>query len=324
MSLLPEQIPAVRPGNRLRVSAEVQVSTTCTVQSPRCVGNPYDFTPRVTARLLLTNGPDVTGGNHAYPLDNRRMVQCRQRRPNRNHHCTLVFDWSATRLTNDLDLPGRPREFYVNLVMDASNRRSKPGDFVVVGGDRPDGTIAQDKGRVNAVLIRHWSTSKPLRYSSATPTATQLPLGQKVDPSARVTYSVPLPDLRAGDKLTASADQLTDIAGLGYPVFLSSELVLADAPDATIPGPVSREVSSYRGRLDEANGFNCTQGLSAYTTPCVTRKVGVIHIRRDPPPGTNLYINLVSRGKALLNTPDPADFATVLPEGHLTVVRYPR
>ena len=35
------------------------------------------------------------------------------------------------------------------------------------------------------------------------------------------------------------------------------------------------------GRITESNGFNCAQGPSAYRTPCLTRKAGLLEIVRD-------------------------------------------
>jgi hypothetical protein len=48
------RLPKLRPGDRLRVTAEVEVTTDCETANPACVGSPYGYAPIVTATLLLT------------------------------------------------------------------------------------------------------------------------------------------------------------------------------------------------------------------------------------------------------------------------------
>ena len=318
MSLTPAEIPAMRAGDRLKLSAEVQFSTTCVEPSPHCVGRHYDFNPHVGARLEMAGGRRATSGPRTMPLTHRKAISCRQRRPNRNHHCMIVFSWSKTRLSKDQQLPCKPRKCFVNLVMDASHPNARHGDVVVLGGDRPNGSVEQDKGRLNLVVVNQGATAEVTHDSAFFSVASLLPLTEPA--GRRVVYSTELADLRKGDRLTAAASQVADIAGLGYPAFLSSELVLAESPTATEPGSLARSVASLHGRLDEANGFNCTQGASAYETPCETRKVGVARIRENP--RAPLYVNLVSRAKPLLAVPGPYDAAGIMPGGRLTVVRY--
>jgi hypothetical protein len=319
MSLTPRDLPAIRAGDRLKVSAEVQFSTTCSDPSPHCVGRHYDFDPRVGARLELADGGHVTGGRGAQWLTDRSTVRCRQRRPNRNHHCVIVFTWSRTRFTNDQPLPCDPRQCFINLVMDAANRKARPHQVVVLGGDRPDGSVEQDKGRLNAVLVHRHASANVMRSRTDNRRTGILPLDAG-SPGREVVYSAELDGLRKGDKLVVGASQVADIGALTYPAFLSSNLVLAESPSATEPGSLARSVASLHGLLDEANGFNCTQGISAYTTPCQTVKVGVARIRQNP--RAPLYVSLVSRAKALLTAPSPGDVAGIIPGGHLTVVRY--
>ena len=46
MSLGPDRLQVIQAGDRLRASAEVQVSTTCLDPGPRCIGRNYDINPR--------------------------------------------------------------------------------------------------------------------------------------------------------------------------------------------------------------------------------------------------------------------------------------
>ena len=75
------------------------------------------------------------------------------------------------------------------------------------------------------------------------------------------------------------------------------------------------------GHITAANGFNCTQGPSAYQTPCVAPKSGATWIMRQPRPGP-YYVNLVSRSKPKHVAGQPGDVARVLPGGFLDVTRY--
>jgi hypothetical protein len=76
----------------------------------------------------------------------------------------------------------------------------------------------------------------------------------------RVVYSVKLPRLRAGSVVTASARQLTSIAGLPYIVFIGSRLILTTDPDARTSRGIARRLPAP----SEHNGFDCTHGPSAY------------------------------------------------------------
>ena len=98
MSLGPRRLPRLRRGDELKLSAEVQVTTTCVTAGPRCVGRPYGFTPDVDARIVLAGREGAAEGHGVAPLSSRQSVRCHQPRPNRNHHCVLVFRNAATRL----------------------------------------------------------------------------------------------------------------------------------------------------------------------------------------------------------------------------------
>lgn len=326
MSLSPGRLPALRRGDRLRVSAEVQVSTTCVDNSARCVGRPYGFSPNVGARLVLARGAAATGGGAAEALSGRSTLQCSQRRPNRNHHCVLVFGGVEKRIRNLGRLPCRPGDCHVNLVVDAHDRQARSGNLLEIGADRPNGEVIGDKGRVDAVLFR--SGPKPESHTSRTRDRVHasIPIGSERSGGDRVVYSVRLPHLRRNDVLVAEARQTTSIGALPYSAFISSQLTLTEGREKPNPGRFAREVSHLGGQATETNGFNCTQGASAFRTPCVTRKAGVLAMRRDAvtPDGRDrpLYLNLTCRSIPKLATARPGDSASVL-SGYLRVTRYP-
>jgi hypothetical protein len=89
MSLPPEELPDFEANDRLLVNAEVQPSTTCVVPGSRCLGTRYRINPFIRARLVLADSAEPTA--NAIELAPSELVHCTQRRPNRNHHCPLVF-----------------------------------------------------------------------------------------------------------------------------------------------------------------------------------------------------------------------------------------
>jgi len=75
----------------------------------------------------------------------------------------------------------------------------------------------------------------------------------------------------------------------------------------------------------EANGFNCTHGASAYSSPCRTTKAGAVRIRHTIAQNGHsipLYLNVVCAGKAKRAQPQPNDAMHVLSDGALVVRRY--
>ena len=137
-----------------------------------------------------------------------------------------------------------------------------------------------------------------------------------------------MPRLERGDVLRVKARQRTAIAQLPYNAYVGSEVILAGSPGATRPGRVAERAApeALRGRITESNGFNCTHGRSAYRTPCLTRKAGLVEIVRDavdrhgrPKP---LFVNLVSHVFPKLAHAQPGDRARVRSSGGLEVTRF--
>src|SRR5262245_52154183 len=159
MSLGPSDLPALESGDMLEVLAEVQVTTTCVDRTERCIGRPYSFSPYASAKLVLAAGKGVTGGRGAVSLARPKSVHCGQRRPHRNHHCVLTFQHARKRVLNPTTLPCPADGCFVNLVVSAYNPEAVPGNVMVIGADRPDGSILQDKGRLSVVLSKQDSAA---------------------------------------------------------------------------------------------------------------------------------------------------------------------
>jgi hypothetical protein len=324
MSISSPRVPSLRRGDLLKPTAEVQVSTTCVDPGSRCVGRPYTFSPTVTGRVVLATSPHVTGGRDAVPVTSRRSVECHQLRPNRNHHCTLTFGPGHYRVGRVSSLPCPANGCHLNLVLSAHSPAARRGDVVVLGADQPDGTVKQNKGRLNLVLLGpDLPPAAAVHRSSDVRQTESLPLAQ--DHNRRVAYSVRLEDLQRGDRLAAVGDERVTLDGLPYNAFFGSELILGSSPKATKPGALGRRIGSAHGWLDAENGFNCTHGASGYESPCDVHKLGVIRIRRPPVVNGHhipMYVNLVTRAKPLLAPAGAAGHAGIRDGGYLKVTRY--
>jgi hypothetical protein len=323
MSLGPRALRPLRRGEQLRLNGEVQVTLTCVRKGlPRCIGRTYSYSPRVEARLVLGATRRATRGRAAIPLSTWGGLTCSAHLPNRNHHCVLVFPRITANIGAAAGLPCQPARCHVNLVVAAHNHDARHGDRLIIGTDRPNGTVEQDKGRLNAIEIPPGRSPAVTRFRATRRRTRTMPV--KEDGGRRVVYSVRVPGLRRGDVLAVEARQRTDISHLPYAAYVSDEVVLAARPRATRPPKPS--VTPEQGYITEANGFNCTQGPSQYRTPCVSTKAGAISIRRTSRGRHGrlrpLYVNLVSRSKPKHTQEVPGDVAKLLHGGFLSVVRY--
>jgi hypothetical protein len=325
MSLGPDKLKRIEVGDRMRVSGEVQVSTTCVERGTRCVGRRYDFNPVVSARIVLSPTPEPVGAS--IPLSESRSVRCKQRRPNRNHHCTLVFPNLETQVTDLAALPCSSPECYVNLIVGASHSKAKRGSRVVVGADRPDGGVAQDKGRLNVVQARN-RVAAPTVQSSSEVLNTSLPLTEGKKVKRRVVHSVPIEAPRKSEVLAFDGSYSATIDQLPFNVFVSTRVIVGETPTSTEPTGLAKSGVQFRGDATEANGFNCTQGRSGYQSPCTTQKAGAVRITQDaidPATGqpATLYLNMVGSAKPLLAEKVKGSPQAILgPTTGLSVVRY--
>jgi hypothetical protein len=325
MSLGPEELGLIANADRLWASGEVQVSTTCVMKEPRCIGRRYDFNPWITARIVLAASPDPTAPG--IPLSGEVTVHCKQRRPNRNHHCTLVLPNLETTVVDTASLPCPPTACYANLVLGAWAKKAQRGNRVVVGGDLPDGGVIQDKGRLN-VVIGPPGAERPTESTSTAVVNASVPVSENQRETRRVIHSVEIAGAGAGDVLAFDTAYLAGIEHLFFNTFIGSRVILTDSPTSTKPSRLAKEIVQFEAKATETNGFNCTQGSSGYRTPCTVAKAGAIGINRDavdrrgqPMP---LYLNLVSAVAPKLSVDvKPDDFITASPVTGLRVLRFP-
>jgi hypothetical protein len=216
----------------------------------------------------------------------------------------------------------------VNLIVGAINKKAKKGNVVVLGADRPDGSVAQDKGRLNLVQA-HAAVPAPAVSSSEALVNTELPLTISDSEKRRVVYSVPIEAPQKGEVLAFDASFLTGISALRFNTFISSRVITAETPTDTKSTGLAKNAVPLKGQATESNGFNCTLGASGYANPCTTVKAGAVEFSRDVVDKTTgvpatLYVNVLAGAKPLLaEKVDESDRVSLgsLPGG-LTVSRY--
>jgi hypothetical protein len=200
----------------------------------------------------------------------------------------------------------------LNLVATAHHPNADNGDRIMLGGNRPDGSIPQDRGRLNMTHIP--KGSKPAARRRTSSALRRDAVATNLRP--RSVLSLPLRNLGEGDGLEVSAALRTSISHLPYSVRTTAHLILASSPGAIEPDRRARRVGFLGGEIDESNGFNCALPEGG----CTTRKVGVMKIRRDP--GRTMYANLVLMLGPKRAEAGSADAAR-LRSGRLDVIRYP-
>ncbi len=204
------------------------------------------------------------------------------------------------------------RRCRLNLVVTAHHRRAGGGDRILVGGNRPDGSIPQDRGRLNLTHIRGGSSPRTIERSVRRLRRPSAPL----DKRRRSVLSMPLRHLREGDQFEVSARLRTTIAHLPYSVRTTSHLVLASSRSDVEPGRRIRRIADLGGEIGESNGFNCERPRGA----CTVRKVGVMKLRGAP--RGKLFVNLVLLVGPKRAQARPGD-GVELRGGRIRLTRYP-
>jgi hypothetical protein len=322
------KLPDLAEADRIKVIAELTITNTCVVPGRRCIGRRYRYHPRVGGQVRLARRRNAAGRGATIPLTERRSLACSQRLPNRNHHCPIVFAEAARRLPAARDLPCRPDDCHLNFVLDAHHRNARPGQRLVVGTDRPNGTIAQDRGRLIAIVFREGLTTRVLESEADRARRRSLSMlsrSKSRKGRRRVTYSARVPSVERGTVISAEAHQRLGIGHLPYSAFMGTELFLSSRRAGTSPGRVAHRSATLHGRLTERSGFNCTQGPSAFRTPCESHRAGIVELRRVPRKegrALPLYVNLVSRTWPKRTSARRGDRAKILPRGGIKVVAY--
>ncbi|UJA21416.1 hypothetical protein HJD18_15140 [Thermoleophilia bacterium SCSIO 60948] len=312
MSISPNKVGPVRPGDAIVASGDIEVSTTCLEPMPQCVGKRYSYSPFVRARLVLGAKPTARSPKSTYPLSRWDKIKCAQDLPNRNHHCVLVIPRAQQAIPNDAKLPCT--RCNVNLVLDAYSGQAKKGNVLVVGTDEDSG-IAQDKGRISAAVFKPGPVAKGKLAKTTRPSTGRLPVSGS-SKKKTVLYSLRLGNLKAGEQFIVDSKATVSLAGKPYNALLQSQLVLSEKPGSVSRSGNPTKVTKTKGQISDINGFNCTRGSSAHRSPCAIRRPGIMSLvydsKTNPVQGTGadvpLYLNLVASAKGQFGKdPKPGD-----------------
>ncbi|MDQ3729620.1 MAG: hypothetical protein M3355_08520 [Actinomycetota bacterium] len=314
----------LRRGDILRATAELQLTTTCVVEDSRCIGTQYAYTPRMEAQVVLASSATATGGSDADPISGIEQKRCNQQRPNRNHHCVFVFANAERAIKNAGNLPCRPDDCFLNVVASASHPNARAGNVVIVGADRPDGSIEGDKARVDGLLARGDVPRPRVKVGGAKMRST-VPIEPDANAGRRVVRSIRIDGLKKGDALRLSARQTMDISSTGYNVYIGTRMIVATSPNETRTKGFVADVISNGGEVSEQNGFNCTLGQSVYENPCTSEKAATASVRRKMPLNGGepkpVWVNVVVAGAPKLVKASPGDRMEVR-GGVIRVERY--
>lgn len=309
LALRPKAMPQLERGDRIRVSSELLVTTDCTFSSPRCAGSPYTFNPRAEASLVL-----VAGNDEATLATQER--RCWQKPGERQHHCLLTFTGVEAGQSADR-LRCEAARCALEVRVRAWSSQANGSQRLVIGSNKPNGRIVQDKARLNAIRIRPGGGRLP-KPTTAGPAERSIPQTLK----RTVIYSQRLEVLTKGEVIEASLDARASVEGLGYSSLVGSQIVLSESADGTHGGALVKRVASLGGEITEISGTNCTQSQS----PCPIVRTGILKLREDARKRSGrrvpLFVNVVARSKPKHASARPGDAVRIIDRGGLRVRRY--
>ena len=144
---------------------------------------------------------------------------------------------------------------------------------MIIGANKPNGRIVQNKSRLNAIRLA------PGEHRAARLVTEQLRRGSlRLRPRRKVVLSQKVDGLERGDVLAVAAALRSDVRHARLQ--RAGRRRSWSSPAGRAPRPPSRLVRRsvwQQGRISPVNGTNCTPVQS----PCATRKVGVVKVRRD-------------------------------------------
>lgn len=266
-----DDLGAVGAGDKVEAFAEVEVSVTCLEPIPKCVGKIYSYSPRVEAQLVLADGD----GRNGTRVGNAESLTCAQDLPNRNHHCVLYLHRTET-LKN---APNCAPRCSLNVVLAASHRKAKDGNKLVIGADK-DTYIQQGKAAISAAVFEPDETYDPRLIKTTERLKKTVPV-EREDTREVTVASIRLDDLSEGESLLIEARAVSSIGHLPYNVLSQGQIVISERRASSDNHGIPLSVVSNNGKVATANGFNCTQGASAFSTPCAIQKGGAVRILRN-------------------------------------------
>ena len=308
------RLPDLRAGDQLEVSAELEVTTDLTTaelvlnQGKGCAGQPYDYSPGVTAAMILTNSATAVAPAPATSV----IVSKTALVSHDAHHFVFVFD--RARLTVPSGWRGRGA---INLILFASNPAAAAGQCLLIGQNEPDGSVTPDMGGISVARLRG-QTPRPavLRQNRLRVGGIKIHGNQ----APQVVYSLPLKDLRTNEQLTVYVRVAASAVKLATRARLSTRVFLADSPTQTSPSSgYASQVAANKGRVTKRNGFNYLPGRVGPPTV----KVGVLRMTKDVTPSKTLYLNVVCDGGDPSKQSRVSDQLKLKNTGYIAVRRFP-
>lgn len=319
----------LEPGSRLGVSGELQL-TVCLRNAgdvPHrgdCTGRIYGYDPRIRVHLALAGTPGAATPKHSTRISPARTITCTQSQPARNHHCALTIPWSTRKLKARSVSRCAPSGCRLNLVAAAAHRRAGPREKVIVGGISKRGRISS-RGAARIAAMRYGpGVDHPRPLETKRRMRGRVPLvpdGRSIRMSS--VYSLKIPRPRAGEVIRVSGRYLSRLASVPYNARTRVQLVVADRPRATRPGPRSRRLVDGSARLTDVNFFNCTHGRSGHRSPCSLTKPALTGFKLSAK--KPVYVNLLAGHGAIGMHSDRRkgrDRLRVLRKGGLSAWRY--
>jgi hypothetical protein len=305
-------LPALQPGDRLRLFAELEVTTD--YQDPNAdglIGNAYSYDPLLEAELLVAADADAAAAKpgRAIRIGKPWPGTCTHRR----HHRLITFaEYGYTVPTGGLGWSGA---YYINVALGAASPKARSGDVVLVGQNDPDKpVVGRDMAGIRVVRLR------PAQQPAGVTRTTRKPLVAGVPVAKRevVVYSRALdPPFRRDEQLVVKGGLITDASTLGYPARITTRLFIADDPNQTSPGGIAATALSWKGHLSKPNGTNRLPEDGAQPS----HKFGVARVLRAV--AKPLYVNLVAVSADPTHAGGPGDKLPIVPGGFIEVARYP-
>ena len=260
-----------------------------------CVGRLYGYDPRISAYLALARSRDARRPRSVTRLTPTTRLTCKQRQPNRNHHCVIAIPADGIKLPRARAADCALRDCFVNLIARAHHRQARSGESVVVGGIDETGRI-DNKGmsRLFAAHLRPAALADPPRTLRGRRLRSRLPVApENKGARMRVVRSQRIAHPRPGEVLLVAGRYAGRIGALPYNTRTRTAIVLADSPRSTRhSGPVATRAASLTTRIGEESNFNCTQGPSGHSNPCPILEQGVMRFGKRA--GRAVYVNLIA------------------------------
>jgi hypothetical protein len=309
---LPQRL---KPGDRLAIYLELELTTDYRIQSPGSMGTPYTYDPWVQAVILLAADGQATAHEEGRAHSIRRTAPVQVTHD--LHHLVLVVDGADAQYTVPPGGPPWSGPVYVNVALAAAHPNAAADNKLLIGENEPDARVDQDTGGLRAVRFRPGTQPavSPKREARLRRRA-----GVPVTKTKTVIFSKELRGLKRGEQLFVRGKVRTDAARTGYKTRISTRMVLADRKRDTEPatGGHAKAIASWNGHLSKENGFNCLLGRG----PQTTRKYGVLRINQDAT--QPLFVNLVATCAAPDNNPpETGDDLPVEADSFIEITRYP-